>query len=90
MTDIRNNMIAGAAINGITFHSTAFPLLTQPELITPATFCDVDNIPDFCAGSLLNCPCTHIIKINLNSIVELVLVDESVRVGLVTHPFHVS
>lgn len=65
-----------ASINNISFNFPPFPLLTQPENIHESMFCDESHIPQSCFGKSI-CPCVHRLKIELNSIVELVIVDES-------------
>ena len=71
---IQNPFISN--INNISFHFPSFPLLTQPEEIDEKMFCDEFNIPERCLGKSV-CPCVHRLKVKLNSIVELVIVDQS-------------
>lgn len=55
-----------------------FSLLTQPEEIKEDMFCDEKSIPERCTKNGIQlCPCIHRLKIELNSIVELVIVDET-------------
>ena len=55
-----------------------FPLLTQPEEIQENMFCDEKSIPERCTKNGVQlCPCIHRLKIELYSIVELVIVDET-------------
>lgn len=49
------------------------PLISQYDDINPEQFCNGDNRPADCGQ---NCMCTHKIDIPLNSVVEIVLVDE--------------
>lgn len=49
------------------------PLISQYDDINPEQFCNGDNRPENCGE---NCMCTHKIDIPLNSVVEVVLVDE--------------
>ena len=65
-----------ASINNISFNFPSFPLLTQPENIEESMFCDELHMPERCFDKNI-CPCVHRLKIKLNSIVELVIVDES-------------
>ena len=74
--DIGNDRNVMAAINNISFTYPPFALLTQPEQITDDTFCDEVNVPVKCLFKP-QCPCTHRIKVDFNSTVELVIVDES-------------
>lgn len=64
------------AINNISFIYPPFSLLTQSNEITDRLFCDEFNLPLHCIDRP-QCPCIHRIKVDLNSIVELILVDES-------------
>lgn len=75
-----------AAVNNISFMSPSFNILTQTDQITDDVFCDGNNIPKRCASRI--CPCTHRIKIKLNSVVEMVLIDDREMVGPENHPFH--
>lgn len=75
-------------LNNITYKSPPFPLLTQPEEIREEMFCDDENLPQHCNGRTV-CPCLHRLKVKLNSIVEIVLVDENHvfnRNALLSHP----
>lgn len=51
----------------------AFPLLTQPELIKDTSFCNSSTVSN-CKEEF--CSCTHVIDVKLNSLVELILIDE--------------
>lgn len=62
------------AINNISLVLPPYPPLTQPGLIDESQFCDSLNRPASCAG-LQVCHCTHRLKVKLNSVVELILVD---------------
>lgn len=66
------------AINNISFVFPPFSPLTQPEHLNDNLFCDEANIPERCEGKRI-CPCVHRLKVKLNSIVELVVVDETAR-----------
>lgn len=82
-------------IDNITFTFPRFPVLTQRDDIveysdhtaTETTWCDRHNLPDRCE-SYDKCPCSHRLHVRLNSIVELILVDESESPIPVVHPFH--
>lgn len=63
-------------INNITFNFPSFPPLTQPEDVQEEMFCDETNLPEHCVDKSI-CPCVHRLKVTLNSIVELVVIDES-------------
>lgn len=68
------------AINNVSFTFPSFPLLSQPgDIIESAellTFCDDYTKPPHCAN-LVQCPCTHRLKVKLNSTVELIIIDET-------------
>lgn len=78
-----------SAINKITWHPPPFPPLTQPEDAQGMTFCDEKNKPSSCKGGAQLCPCIHRLKVKLNSIVEFVIVDETVSIDPFNHPFHI-
>lgn len=78
MKDLRNDLVLVGAINNITMTFPPFSLLTQPEEIKEGMFCDEKSIPERCTKNGIQlCPCIHRLKIELNSIVELVIVDET-------------
>jgi FtsP/CotA-like multicopper oxidase with cupredoxin domain len=65
-----------------------FPLLTQPELIDESMFChENDTVGKHCFDNkfLTACRCLHVLKVKLNSIVELVLVNVD---DAISHPIH--
>lgn len=68
-------MLVGA-INNISFQFPSFSPLTQPENLADSLFCDETSLPESCAGKQI-CPCVHRLKVKLNSIVELVVLDET-------------
>ncbi|XP_063981172.1 uncharacterized protein LOC135164603 [Diachasmimorpha longicaudata] len=71
-------------LNHISMKFTNFPLLAQRDAITPDQFCNSSTVGD-CRYKY--CACTHVLQVDLGSVVELVLVDEGVRLN-VNHPFH--
>lgn len=85
--NIRDNLLLIAGVNNISLTFPPFPLLTQPELIDEKDLCDEGNRPEKCAGKKI-CQCVHRIKIQLHSIVELVIVDETEVIQDLNHPFH--
>jgi len=81
-----------AAINGISMQSPPIALQGQFDEIANSgmVICNRDNLPKSCIGmSRQYCNCVHLIKVKLNSVVELIIVDEAETPGLVPHPFHV-
>lgn len=79
--------VVQAAVNNISFTSPSFNILTQTNEITDDIFCDENNLPKHCANRKI-CPCSHRIKIELNSVVEIVLIDDRESIGPENHPFH--
>ncbi|XP_015120774.1 L-ascorbate oxidase-like [Diachasma alloeum] len=71
-------------LNHISMKFTNFPLLSQRGSISPGQFCNSSTMGD-CKNKY--CACTHVLQVDLGSVVELVLVDEGVRLN-VNHPFH--
>ncbi|XP_011645340.1 laccase-1-like isoform X2 [Pogonomyrmex barbatus] len=71
-------------LNHISMKLPPFPLLPERDLIKPDQFCNASTVKgcenDYCA-------CTHVLQVKLNSVVELVLIDEGVPYDA-NHPFH--
>lgn len=80
ITDTENHVNLMGGINNITFRFPSFPLLTQPDEIREDMFCDEDSLrtaecsADKSGGQL--CACIHRLKIKLNSIVEMIIIDD--------------
>lgn len=77
-TDTGGSVNLMGAINNMSFMFPSFPPLTQPEDITATTFCNHEESPAHCdakPGRL--CRCTHLLKLKLNSIVEMIIIDET-------------
>ncbi|NP_001155158.1 venom laccase precursor [Nasonia vitripennis] len=70
-------------LNHITFKFPSFPLLTQPDMIQPDTLCNSTSAKN-CLKEY--CTCTHVINAKLNSVVELIIVDEGSKIF--NHPVH--
>ncbi|XP_017889706.1 laccase-4-like isoform X2 [Ceratina calcarata] len=62
------------------------PPLSQMEDVPQNLLCNADNLPPHCSSQSV-CECVHVIKLPLNSVVEVVLVDEF-NTSHVRHPFH--
>ncbi|XP_015121329.1 laccase-1 [Diachasma alloeum] len=71
-------------LNHISMKLPNFPLLPQRDSINPDQFCNSSTVGD-CKHKY--CACTHVLQVNLGSVVELVLVDEGVTYDA-NHPFH--
>lgn len=61
-------------LNHITMRMPTFPLMSQTELIDSSKFCNASTISQDCKTEF--CACTHVLQVQLNSVVELILVDE--------------
>ncbi|CAK9804050.1 LCC4 [Anthophora quadrimaculata] len=79
------NSVVVETLNNISSSSPTAPPLSQLEDVSDEMFCNGDNLPANCKSEV--CTCIHLIKIPLNSIVEIVLVDEF-NSKYVRHPFH--
>ncbi|XP_026494888.1 uncharacterized protein Stw isoform X1 [Vanessa tameamea] len=71
-------------VDEISYTAPPAPPLSQMHELPPELFCNGDNRPADCS---VDCRCTHMIDVPLNSIVEIVLVDE-VQSPNLSHPFH--
>lgn len=76
--------------NNISLLYPSFPLLTQPEMIDENMYCNENSTKgQFCAGNgfgnLTACRCIHRLKVDLNSNVELIVVNIDDQIG---HPIH--
>ncbi|XP_011688158.1 PREDICTED: laccase-1-like isoform X2 [Wasmannia auropunctata] len=73
-------------LNHISMKLLPFPLLPGRHLIKPEQFCNSSTIKrDYCENDY--CACTHVLQVKINSVVELVLIDEGVPFEA-NHPFH--
>lgn len=61
-------------LNHITMRMPTFPLMSQTELVDSSEFCNASTIGDNCRTEYCSCP--HVLQVKLNSVVELILVDE--------------
>ncbi|CAG9114631.1 unnamed protein product [Plutella xylostella] len=71
-------------VDEISYVAPPSPPLSQMSELDPDLFCNGDNRPASCG---VDCRCVHMIDVPLNSIVEIVLVDE-VQSPNLSHPFH--
>ncbi|CAB0032833.1 unnamed protein product [Trichogramma brassicae] len=74
-------------MNNINFMLPPFPVLSQPDMIEPKTFCNATwNLPKAdCIKE--QCSCTNLLRVDLNRVVELILVDEGQYEAL-NHAMH--
>lgn len=86
-SNLQNNLTIVGAVNNLSLVFPASPPLTQPKDIDESQYCDEFHWPKHCIGKRL-CACIHRIVIRKDSIVELIIVDESTAVGRMHHPFH--
>ncbi|KAJ8686471.1 hypothetical protein QAD02_022265 [Eretmocerus hayati] len=78
--------IGSLQLNHISLKLPSFPLMSQRDMIKPGSFCNSTNIPqDYCTKE--QCACTHVLRVRLNSVVELVFVDEG-QYAVENHPLH--
>ncbi|KAJ9592214.1 hypothetical protein L9F63_001215, partial [Diploptera punctata] len=73
-------------MNNISYTEAKSPLLSQRNEINPDSICplDKDGFP-YCARN--NCRCTHVLKVPLNALVQVIMIDKSIGGGL-DHPIH--
>ncbi|XP_008487811.1 laccase [Diaphorina citri] len=71
-------------LNHLSFRFPTFPLLSQRDQIDESTFCS-NLTTDRCADSY--CECTNVVNVPLESVVELIIIDEGVAYDA-NHPFH--
>ncbi|XP_029665986.1 laccase-1-like isoform X3 [Formica exsecta] len=71
-------------LNHISMKLPPFPLLPERNLIKPNQFCNSSTV-EGCKNDY--CACTHVLQVKINSVVELLLIDEGVPYDA-NHPFH--
>lgn len=84
--DIGRRMFVGA-VNNMTLTFPNFSLNTQTKDIEVDTFCNRDSLPRRCDG-FAQCPCCHREKFKKNSVVDLIMVDDTQQAIPLAHPFH--
>lgn len=67
-------------VDEISYRAPPAPPLSQMHELNPELFCNGDNRSPDCS---VDCRCTHMIDVPLNSVVEIVLVDEGKFMSLV-------
>ncbi|OXA57027.1 L-ascorbate oxidase [Folsomia candida] len=72
-------------LNYISHVMPAVPILTQPESMSEMQFCNDKSMKVNCTAEY--CECVHLLKVELNSIVEFVMVDRGYTFDA-NHPFH--
>lgn len=86
--NIHDDVVLQGAINNLSFTYPPFSMLTQPELLREDMFCDENSRPDHCDPLDSHCTCIHRLKIELDSLVELYILDLTPEVNTLNHPFH--
>uniref|UniRef100_A0A1A9WAB1 Uncharacterized protein n=1 Tax=Glossina brevipalpis TaxID=37001 RepID=A0A1A9WAB1_9MUSC len=86
--NIFDNFTIVGAINKLSLTFPDSPPLTQPKDIDESKLCHIDKWPEHCRTNKVLCPCVHVLPVKENSIVELIVVDESEFIGDMHHPFH--
>lgn len=82
--DIYNIMQVGT-INGISSYLPSSPILTQSNF-DESLYCNNTSRPPSCTSGI--CHCVHRLKVALNSVVELVIIDKAGSDLSIDHPFH--
>ncbi|XP_075986047.1 uncharacterized protein LOC142983100 [Anticarsia gemmatalis] len=77
------NRLYTPQLNHISMKLPSSPLLTARP--SPDNFCNASSIDESCLESY--CECSHVLSVKLNSVVEIIIVDEGVTFDA-NHPFH--
>ncbi|XP_058802815.1 uncharacterized protein LOC131670857 [Phymastichus coffea] len=79
-------------LNHISLKLPPVPLMSQWNMLEPNDFCNAENPPKRvdCMDETLQCACTHVISLRLNSVVELIFVngDSQGNEFIAAHPMH--
>ncbi|XP_053620154.1 uncharacterized protein LOC128680776 [Plodia interpunctella] len=79
----KNSRLYTPQLNHISMKMPSSPLLlTRPS---PDNFCNSSSIAPSCEEGY--CECSHVLSVKLNSVVELIILDEGVTFDA-NHPFH--
>ncbi|XP_016844683.1 laccase-2-like [Nasonia vitripennis] len=83
-----DHRIGTLQLNHINLKFPKVPLLSQYYIIPPETICNSSYV--FGSPNCMNvqCACTHVINLKLNSVVEIVLIDQGISPFIVNHPMH--
>lgn len=68
------NRVATPQLNHISMKFPSFPLMTDLEKSKTLNYCNQSSISMECRFEFCECP--HVLRIPLNSVVEIVLIDE--------------
>ncbi|XP_046822768.1 laccase-1-like [Vespa crabro] len=80
----RSQQLFTPQLNNISMKLPSFPLMSQRDLIDPNQFCNSSTVKG-CDKKF--CSCTHVLQVKLNSVVEVILIDEGITYEA-NHPFH--
>ncbi|OXU19433.1 hypothetical protein TSAR_003623 [Trichomalopsis sarcophagae] len=84
-----DHRIGSLQLNHITLKLPTFPLLTQWDMLKPNSLCNASHVPGKLNCTAEHCACTHVINLKLNSVVEIVFLDQGAfSDGKVNHPLH--
>lgn len=80
---VKENRLYTPQLNHISMKLPSSPLLTSRP--SPDHFCNSSSIDKTCEDDY--CECSHVLSVKLNSVVEIIIVDEGVTFDA-NHPFH--
>lgn len=85
---MQSNASFVATINNVTLQYPPFPLLLEPSLINDSLFCNGHSLKEKKCLNEENatvCKCIHLLRVKLNSVVELVIYNLKDKIS---HPIH--
>ncbi|KAM3962212.1 uncharacterized protein ACR2FA_003712 [Aphomia sociella] len=80
---LKTNRLYTPQLNHISMKMPSSPLLISRP--SPENFCNSSSIDDDCKEGY--CECSHVLSVKLNSVVEIIILDEGVTFDA-NHPFH--
>ncbi|XP_059056219.1 uncharacterized protein LOC131850085 [Achroia grisella] len=80
---VKTNRLYTPQLNHISMKMPSSPLLLNRP--SPENFCNSSSIDDNCKEGY--CECSHVLSVRLNSVVEIIILDEGVTFDA-NHPFH--
>ncbi|GBP81803.1 Laccase-11 [Eumeta japonica] len=78
-----NDKVTTPQLNHISMKIPSSPLMISRP--SPENFCNVSSVSSSCKQDY--CECSHVLSVKLNSVVEVIIVDEGVTFDA-NHPFH--
>jgi len=73
IAESQNVIIWRPQLNGISWRSPAFPLLTQPEMVNERSYCSERRPPTDCINR--QCFCPQVLEVENGQLVEVVIAD---------------